>query len=148
MPPCNSLHAPIVWTSSLGYTKRPIIPRLAKGPASAFLAQSKSNSLDTPGIVTGAGRGMGRAIADAYLHEGAAVVVTAAREQGELEWFSQQRWSERVLTQLADVTDPQACEQVVAQTLQRFGKVEVLVNNAGRGMKYVSSTFISEPTRF
>jgi len=99
-------------------------------------------------IVTGAGRGMGRAIADAYLREGASVVVTAAREQGELEWFSQQRWSERVLTQLADVTDPQACEQVVAQTLQRFGKVDVLVNNAGRGMKYVSSSFMSEPTRF
>ena len=99
-------------------------------------------------IVTGAGRGMGRAIADAYLREGAAVVVTAAREQLELDWFSQHRWSERVLAQLADVTDPQACERVVAQTLQQFGKVDVLVNNAGRGMKYVSSTFMSEPTRF
>jgi NAD(P)-dependent dehydrogenase (short-subunit alcohol dehydrogenase family) len=91
-------------------------------------------------IVTGAGRGMGRAIAEGYLREGASVVVMAAREQAELDWFSRQEWSERVLTQLADVTDAHACEQVVARAIQRFGKVDVLVNNAGRGMKYVSSS--------
>ena len=99
-------------------------------------------------IVTGAGRGMGHAIAAGYLHEGASVVVTAAREQAELDWFSQQAWSQRVLGQLADITNAHACEQIIAQALQRFGKVDVLVNNAGRGMKYVSSSFMTQPTRF
>src|SRR5260370_14671354 len=100
------------------------------------------------GIVTGAGRGMGRDIAAGYLHEGAAGVVTGAREQAELDWFSQQAWSQRVLGQLADITNAHACEQIIAQALQRFGKVDVLVNNAGRGMKYVSSSFMTQPTRF
>ncbi|HEY4385550.1 MAG TPA: SDR family oxidoreductase [Ktedonobacteraceae bacterium] len=99
-------------------------------------------------IVTGAGRGLGRAIAEAYLQEGAFVTVTAAREQAELDSLAQQGWSERVLALLVDVTDPQACEQVVAQTIQRFGQIDILVNNAGRGMKYVSSSFMAEPTRF
>src|SRR5260370_880175 len=83
-------------------------------------------------IVTGAGRGMGRAIAAGYLHEGASVVVTAAREQAELDWFSQQEWSQRVLGQLADITNAHSCEQVIAQGLQRFGKVYVLVNHSRR----------------
>lgn len=99
-------------------------------------------------IVTGAGRGIGRAIAEAYLQEGASVTVTAAREQAELDQLAKQDGSERVLALLADVTNPAACEQVVDQTIQRFGHVDILVNNAGRGMKYVSASFLKEPTRF
>ncbi|MHB8596398.1 MAG: SDR family NAD(P)-dependent oxidoreductase [Ktedonobacteraceae bacterium] len=82
------------------------------------------------------------------LHEGASVMVTAAREQADLDWFSQQGWSQRVLVQLADVTDAPSCEQVVVQALQCFGKLDGLVNNAGRGMKYASSSFMTQPTRF
>ncbi|GHO51020.1 SDR family NAD(P)-dependent oxidoreductase [Ktedonospora formicarum] len=99
-------------------------------------------------IVTGAGRGIGRAIAEAYLQEGASVTVTAAREQAELDQLVMQYGSERVLALLADVTNPEACEQVVDQTIQRFGCVDILVNNAGRGMKYVNASFLTEPTRF
>jgi len=99
-------------------------------------------------IVTGAGRGIGRVIAEAYLQEGASVTITAARERAELDWLAQQGWSEHVLALLADVTDPQACERVVDQTIQRFGHIDILVNNAARGMRYVSSSFLTEPTRF
>jgi NAD(P)-dependent dehydrogenase (short-subunit alcohol dehydrogenase family) len=99
-------------------------------------------------IVTGAGRGIGRAIAEAYLQEGASVTVTAAREQAELDHLIHQCGSEHLLPLLADVTDPQACEQVVDQTIQRFGQIDILVNNAGRGMKYVNSSFMTAPTRF
>jgi NAD(P)-dependent dehydrogenase (short-subunit alcohol dehydrogenase family) len=99
-------------------------------------------------IVTGAGRGIGRAIAEAYVQEGAKVTVTAAREQAELDQLAKQDGSERVLALLADVTNPEACEQVVEQTIQRLGHVDILVNNAGRGMKYVSDSFLIEPTRF
>ncbi len=99
-------------------------------------------------IVTGAGRGIGRAIAEAYLQEGAKVSITAGREQAELDQLAKSNWSEHVLAVLADVTDQEACERVVEQTVQRFGHVDVLVNNAARGMKYVSAAFLTEPTRF
>jgi NAD(P)-dependent dehydrogenase (short-subunit alcohol dehydrogenase family) len=99
-------------------------------------------------IVTGAGRGIGRAIAEAYLQEGAKVSITAAHGQTELDQLAMQDWSEQVLARLSDVTNQEACEQVVEQTIQRFGHVDILVNNAGRGMKYVSSSFLTEPTRF
>jgi 3-oxoacyl-[acyl-carrier protein] reductase len=99
-------------------------------------------------IVTGAGRGLGRAIAEAYLQEGASVTITAGREQAELDQQAKQNWSEHVLALLADVTNQEVCEQVVDQTIQRFGHIDILVNNAGRGMKYVSSSFLTEPTRF
>jgi NAD(P)-dependent dehydrogenase (short-subunit alcohol dehydrogenase family) len=49
---------------------------------------------------------------------------------------------------LADVTDPAACDAVVAFALERFGKLDVLINNAARGMRYVSEHFMTEPTRF
>lgn len=99
-------------------------------------------------IVTGAGRGIGRAIAEAYLQEGAKVSITAAHGQTELDQLAKQGWSEQVVALLADVTIQEACEQVVDQTIQRFGHVDILVNNAGRGMKYVSASFLTEPTRF
>jgi NAD(P)-dependent dehydrogenase (short-subunit alcohol dehydrogenase family) len=99
-------------------------------------------------IVTGGGRGIGRAIATAYLREGARVVVTAAREQAEIESLAHAAGPERSLALLADVTDPAACQRVVAATLTRFQRVDVLVNNAGRGMKYVSPDFMTTATRF
>ncbi len=99
-------------------------------------------------IVTGAGRGIGRAIAEAYLQEGASVTITAAHGQTELDQLAKQEWSKQVVALLADVTNPEACEQVVDQTIQRFGHVDILVNNAARGMKYVSASFLTKPTRF
>src|SRR5215204_7013595 len=98
-------------------------------------------------IVTGGGRGIGRAIAEAYLAESASVVVTAARESAEIEGLAS-RTRERALALTADVTEPDECERVVSETVERFGGLDVLVNNAGRGMKYVSESFLSEPTRF
>ena len=99
-------------------------------------------------VVTGGGRGIGRAIAEAYLQDGAQITLTAAREKAEVEDVVREAGPERALALVADVTDPEDCERVVAETVERFGQVNVLVNNAGRGMKYVSSDFLTEPPRF
>jgi 3-oxoacyl-[acyl-carrier protein] reductase len=99
-------------------------------------------------VVTGGGRGIGRAIVEAYLEEGAHITLTAAREKAEVEGIVREAGPERALALMADVTNPEECERVVAQTVERFGEVNVLVNNAGRGMKYVNPDFLTDPTRF
>jgi NAD(P)-dependent dehydrogenase (short-subunit alcohol dehydrogenase family) len=103
-------------------------------------------------IVTGAGRGLGRAMARGLARAGARVVMTAGQERDELDAAAAEIGGEcgaaSVATMVADVADPGACDAVVTLALDRFGKLDVLVNNAGRGMKYVSERFMTEPTRF
>jgi 3-oxoacyl-[acyl-carrier protein] reductase len=57
--------------------------------------------------VTDGGRGIGRAIAQAYLQEDAGVVVTAAREKAEIEGLVEEASPEKALAILADVSDPE-----------------------------------------
>ena len=103
-------------------------------------------------IVTGGGRGFGRAMTLGLAHAGAAVVATAARERSEVERVAAEAAETgapgRVLSIVADVTKEEDCQRVVAVALGRFGHLDILVNNAGRGMKYVSEQFMTEPTRF
>ncbi len=81
-------------------------------------------------IVTGGGRGIGRAIAEGFAKEGARVVVTAAKERQEIDSFASSHARDQALALLADVTDPPACERVVAETITRFGRLDVVVNNS------------------
>jgi NAD(P)-dependent dehydrogenase (short-subunit alcohol dehydrogenase family) len=100
-------------------------------------------------IVTGGGRGLGRAMALGLARAGAAVVATAARERGEIERVAAEvDTPNRILPIVADVTKEEDCQRLVTTALDRFGRLDVLVNNAGRGMKYVSENFMTTPTRF
>ena len=99
-------------------------------------------------IVTGGGRGLGRAMTLGLAKAGAAVVATAAREPSEIESLSAAAPEGRILPVIADVTRDEDCARAVATALERFGRLDILVNNAGRGMKYVSEDFMTEPTRF
>ena len=83
--------------------------------------------------MTGGGRGIGRAIAMAYAAEGAKLTL-AARTRAELQETSKtitSRYGTEVLTVVADVSIRQQVEVMVASTLERFGAIDVLVNNAG-----------------
>ena len=53
-----------------------------------------------------------------------------------------------MLPLVAGVAEPGGCERVAGGTVSRFGRVDALVNNAGRGMRCVSESFPAEPTRF
>ncbi len=99
-------------------------------------------------VVTGAGRGIGRAIAGGLVAAGARVVATAARGLEEVEALATELGDERLLPMLADVTAAADCAQVVAAALGRWGRLDALVNNAARGMRLVSERFLSEPTPF
>ena len=80
-------------------------------------------------IVTGASRGIGRAIAQTLAAEGMRLVLVA-RSRDQLEDLAASLDVE-CLVQAADLRAPQAPEAVVAATIERFGQLDLLVNNAG-----------------
>src|SRR5262245_57198614 len=80
-------------------------------------------------LVTGASRGIGRAIARAYVGEGARVVVTG-RDAGALNALAAELGT-AVHAVAADLAAPNAPDALVAATLARFGGLDLLVNNAG-----------------
>jgi len=83
-------------------------------------------------IITGGGRGIGRAIALRFAEEGAAVLV-AARTASELETVAQEVRAAggKAATVVADVTQEAGCEQIYRRAMEEFEGVEILVNNAG-----------------
>jgi len=103
-------------------------------------------------IVTGAGRGLGRAMALGLARAGANVVITAARTRLELDavvdGVAKAHPGRTVCALMADVTRDEDCRRVVSQTIREFGAVHILVNNAGRGMRFVSESFFDTPTKF
>jgi NAD(P)-dependent dehydrogenase (short-subunit alcohol dehydrogenase family) len=76
-------------------------------------------------LITGSSRGLGRAIAEAALSAGHSVVATARRpdQLGDL--------SGRVTTAALDVTDYEAAQRAVAVAVETYGRLDVVVNNAG-----------------
>jgi len=103
-------------------------------------------------IVTGGGRGIGHAMTLGLARAGASVVISAARQTDEVRTVADDINAElgarRVLALQADVTREADCRRLVDEAIATFGGLHILVNNAGRGMKYVSPTFLTEPTRF
>jgi NAD(P)-dependent dehydrogenase (short-subunit alcohol dehydrogenase family) len=103
-------------------------------------------------IVTGAGRGLGRSMALGLARAGANVVLTAARNRREIDQVAEEAAKNPaagVARQLlADVASEEDCQRVVSETVREFGGVHILVNNAGRGMRFVSEKFFDTPTKF
>ncbi len=83
-------------------------------------------------LITGGGQGIGKAIALAYAREGADVVV-AGRSREKVEAVVRQisEVGRRALAVPADVSKRNDVELMVSQTLERFGKIDILVNNVG-----------------
>ncbi|HYD51251.1 MAG TPA: glucose 1-dehydrogenase [Gemmatimonadaceae bacterium] len=85
--------------------------------------------LDKIALVTGAARGIGAGIAQAFVREGARVVLTDVRDT--LGASAATACGERAEYQRLDVREERDWERVVASMLERFGRVDVVVNNAG-----------------
>lgn len=88
---------------------------------------------DKVAIITGAAQGMGKSHAELFVAEGAKVVITDINsEKGEAV---AKALGDEVLFVKQDVTDEQDWQNVVEQTKTTFGKIDVLVNNAGITMR-------------
>jgi 3-oxoacyl-[acyl-carrier protein] reductase len=83
---------------------------------------------------------------------GANVVVTAARNRWEIDLVAEEAAkipaTGAIRAMLADVSSDANCQRVVNETVREFGAVHILVNNAGRGMRFVSEKFFDTPTKF
>jgi len=109
-----------------------------------------SDLRDRVAIVTGGGRGIGRAIALGYAGAGADVLISAARNPGEAAQVARESDSlpGTVHAVQADVTVQEDVDRIVASALALRGRIDVLVNNAARGMRFVNERFLSEPAPF
>ena len=85
-------------------------------------------------LVTGASRGIGAAIAKAFAAEGAAVIVNYLQNEAAANATvaACEALGGVTLALQGDVTDRQAVDRLIEQTLDEFGKIDVLVNNAFR----------------
>ena len=83
-------------------------------------------------LVTGASTGFGRELVEYLLTQGARVIATARKVAALAELGT--RYPERVLVAAMDVTDQKQVEAVVDSAVKWFGRIDVLVNNAGYGM--------------
>ena len=83
-------------------------------------------------IITGGGRGIGFGMATAFAREGSNLVLTG-RNMERLQQAQQkleQEWGVKVLPIVADGSDENAVKMVVAKTVETFGKIDTLINNA------------------
>jgi 3-oxoacyl-[acyl-carrier protein] reductase len=85
-------------------------------------------------IVTGGGRGIGKAIALGFATEGARVVI-AARTQAEIEAVQVGIVNSggQAMAHITDVSDETSVKELVKSTMDQYGRIDILVNNAGVG---------------
>jgi NAD(P)-dependent dehydrogenase (short-subunit alcohol dehydrogenase family) len=104
-------------------------------PRPQFMAPDYKGSdklRDMVALVTGGDSGIGRAVAVLYAREGADVAIVYLNEHGDAEETMRcvEKEGRRCLLVSGDVRDPDFCKAAVQQTLDTFGKLDILVNNA------------------
>jgi NAD(P)-dependent dehydrogenase (short-subunit alcohol dehydrogenase family) len=121
----SSLTVPIVLTS------------LAAAAAYAFIPRGKRYHSAQVAVITGGSRGLGLAIAHRFGQAGLKLVL-AARHEEELESARQSllqsgsvKDEDNILLVACDLTDPEQARNLIAETIKAFGRLDLLINNAG-----------------
>ena len=81
-------------------------------------------------VVTGGSRGIGKGIAEALLNKGFNVIVTARNKGTEIEEL-EKAYGNKILFVPCDISKDEDAKRIVAETLEAFGKIDILINNAG-----------------
>jgi NAD(P)-dependent dehydrogenase (short-subunit alcohol dehydrogenase family) len=84
-------------------------------------------------VVTGAGSGIGRAVAVALAHEGYTTALAGRRKDALAETAALAGPAAKVLAVPTDVTDPASVDALFAAVQEKFGRIDLLLNNAGSG---------------
>src|SRR5215217_2865702 len=96
-------------------------------------------------VVTGAGSGIGRATALAFVREGASVVVSDISEQNVRETARRiEELGERALAVACDVTRTEDVKAALDQTIETFGRLDVAFNNAGVEQEKAATAELAE----
>src|SRR4051794_12190975 len=91
---------------------------------------------DKVALITGADSGIGRAVAIAYAREGADVVISYLSEDEDARETATyvEKAGRTALLVAGDLSEPESCRDLVARTVEEFGRVDILVNNAAYQM--------------
>jgi NADP-dependent 3-hydroxy acid dehydrogenase YdfG len=85
-------------------------------------------------VITGAGKGIGRAASELFLKEGASVALNS-RTKSDLDELVKRNSSyrDKILTVTGDISDELVIKQLIEETISKFKRIDILVNNAGFG---------------
>ena len=84
-------------------------------------------------LITGGSRGIGKAIAEKFAKNGYDLVINYVSDNTDLEAIKEEfkQYGSEVLMEKADVSNYAECEKMVTSAIEKFGRIDVLVNNAG-----------------
>ncbi len=119
---------------------------MSSNPAGSAGPMSMFDLTDRVAVITGGSRGLGRSMAEAFALQGATVVI-ASRKGGACELAARQiseSTGAETLGIQCHVGDWDACTALVEKVIERFGRIDVFVNNAGMSPLYESLGSVSE----
>ncbi|MRG48909.1 SDR family NAD(P)-dependent oxidoreductase [Chitinophaga sp. SYP-B3965] len=96
-------------------------------------------------FITGSSRGLGRSLTEAVLAKGDLVAATARKPEQLNDLVA--KYPQQILAIQLDVTQQKQIHQAVADTIAHFGKIDVLVNNAGFGITGATEAYTDEQVR-
>jgi NAD(P)-dependent dehydrogenase (short-subunit alcohol dehydrogenase family) len=107
--------------------------------------QSAGRLQDKVALITGGDSGIGRAVAILFAREGADVAISYLNEHGDAQETKRmvEQEGRRCITHAGDIGDEGFCQHLVQRTVQEFGRLEVVVNNAAEQHPQKSLTDIS-----